>query len=241
MGGPSPWVPPDTRVTRGGVTLSARMWAALEDAYTAAGLDPARFLAVSKGSWVKPDPTSGTTHAGGGAADLRVTVLPTWARANLCGRLVVELRTRLGLPVWYRDEAHGGFAPHIHAIMRDEPGLSSGARWQVGEATAGRDGLTRGGPDYHPRPTWVPYVYPPDPGGQLPSPIPPLPSTPIREESPMLVRALTGTWWLLTGGHLSSLDGQTASNARAAGVPAFEVATPEAWANLARTYPVVKG
>lgn len=231
MGSPAPWVPPDTRITRDGQTLSARMWAALEDAYTAAGLDPARYLAVAKGSWAGSSQASGTTHAGGGAADLRVTALPGWARANLCGRLVVELRTRMGLAVWYRDEAHGGFAPHIHAVMCDEPGVAPSALWQVRKANAGRDGLKRGGPDYHPRPTWVPYVYPPPPTTPIP---------PIREESPMLVRALTGSWWLLTGGHLSSIDGTTMQNARNAGLPAFEVATKEAWDNLARTYPVVR-
>lgn len=232
MGG---WIPPDERVTRDGVTLTARVWALLEDAYRAAGLDPARYLRVSKGSFLPPDPHSGSTHAGGGAADLRVVVLPTWARANLCGRLVTELRTRAGLAVWYRDEDHGGFAPHIHAIVRDEPALAPGARWQVVEANAGRDGLTSRGRDYHPRPAWVPYVYPP-----APTPPAPAPPHPITEESPMLVRALTGSWWLLTGGHLSSLDGQTAANARAGGIPSFEVATQAAWDNLARTYPVVK-
>ena len=111
------------RVTRGGKTLSARMWAFLEEAYHAAGADPARYLYVGQGSFRADDPTpaSGTTHNGGGAADLRVWNLPDAVQANLCEKLVRELRRRGGC-AWFRDEAHGGFAPHIHVILRDEPG-----------------------------------------------------------------------------------------------------------------------
>lgn len=154
------WPPASEKVTRGGETLSARMWAALEDAYRAADLDPAVYLVVTHGSWDHYS-GSGSTHDGGGAADLRTWNLPASARENLCGRLVTELRRRCGLAVWYRDSTHGGMDPHIHVLLRDEPGLASGATWQVGEADAGRNGLSSGGPDYHPRPTWVPFVYPP--------------------------------------------------------------------------------
>lgn len=150
------------RVTINGKTLSARMWAMLEDAYRAAGADPAKYLYVGQGSFRADDPVpaSGTTHNGGGAADLRVWNLPDAVQANLCEKLVRELRRRGGC-AWFRDQEHGGFAPHIHVILRDEPGLSSSAAWQCEEYDAKRDGLTRGGPDYGPRPTWVPFVYPP--------------------------------------------------------------------------------
>jgi len=159
--------PATPRVTRGGKVLSARMWAMLEDAYRAAGADPARYLHVGQGSFRADDPVpaSGTTHNGGGAADLRVWNLPATVQANLCEKLVRELRRRGGC-AWFRDEEHGGFAPHIHVILRDEPGLSESAAWQCREYDAKRDGLTRGGPDYGPRPTWVPFVYTP-PGGAV--------------------------------------------------------------------------
>ncbi len=145
--------PATPRVTRDGKTLSARMWAYLEASYRAAGADPARYLHVSQGSYRADDPVpaSGTTHNGGGAADLRTWNLPDAVQADLCRRLVVELRRRGGC-AWYRDDAHGGFAPHIHVILRDEPGLSSSAAWQCREYDAGRNGLTGGGRDYHPRP-----------------------------------------------------------------------------------------
>lgn len=224
--------PAGQKITRGGQTLTARMWSMLEDAYTAAGLDPARYLQVSQGAYKAGGgaSASGSTHDKAGAADLRTSVLPASASPDLYGALVSELRKRGGC-AWFRDQAHGGFSPHIHVIMRDESPLSSGAAQQVRDYDAGRNGLSNGGPDYHPRPPWTPYAYPP---------VPSLPTSPILEEHPMLVRALTGSWWLLTGGHLSSIDGQTQANARAAGIPAFEVATQQAWDNLARTYPVVK-
>lgn len=151
-------LPASTRVTRGGETLTARMWAALEDAYIAAGMDPGTYLVVTHGSWDHYS-GSGSTHDGGGAADLRTWNLPSSVRADLCRVLVVELRKRCGLAVWYRDATHGGMDPHIHVIMRDEPGLASGAVQQVRDADAGRNGLSSGGPDYHPRPDWTPYVY----------------------------------------------------------------------------------
>lgn len=224
--------PAAQRITRNGQTLTARMWQFLDDAYAAAGLDPDRYLTVTQGSYKAGGgaAASGSTHDAAGAADLRTRDLPASARANLCERLVVELRKRGGC-AWYRDEAHGGMSAHIHVILRDESPLSSGAATQVRDYDAGRNGLSNKGPDYHPRPASTPYVYPP---------VASLPPHPITEERPMLVRALTGSWWLLTGGHLTSLDGGTANNARAAGVPAFEVATQSAWDNLARTYPVVR-
>jgi hypothetical protein len=147
---------PTRRVTRQGQTLSARTWAALEDAYRAAGLDPKKHLYVTKGAWKATSASSGSTHNGAGAADLRVWILPSSAQANECKRLVVELRRR-GLVAWYRGPNRGGFDPHIHVIHRDEPGISEAAAFQVREYQAGRDGLSRGGPDYHPRPEWAPF------------------------------------------------------------------------------------
>lgn len=147
-------------VTRNGETLTAYAWSSLEAAYAAAGLDPSRYLVVVQGSHGSGGAAaSGSTHDAGDTADLRTRDLPSWARADLCRVLVVELR-RLGWCAWFRDAAHGGFTgEHIHAVYRwAVPPLSSGARWQVGEYDAGRDGLSSGGRDYHPRPAQSPYV-----------------------------------------------------------------------------------
>lgn len=193
----------------GPVTLSARVWALLEDAYRAAGLDPARFLVVTQGSWSSGS-LSGSTHQGGGAADLRTWNLPSAAQANLCRDLVVAIRERGGLSTWFRGPDHGGFAPHIHVIVRDEPALASGARWQVDEANAGRNGLSRGGPDYHPRPPWTPFTWPP------------APTTPARRHTVIVIRQ--GSRFRLIAGDRAV--GVSEADARAfagAGVPTVSV------------------
>jgi len=144
----------------GPVTLTARVWALLRDAYKAAGL-PDTALVVTQGSW-HHGAQSGSTHDGGGAFDLRVWNLP----AAKVEPLVVELRRR-NVCAWKRDAAHGGFQPHIHGIVRDEADLSRGARDQVVSYDRGRDGLSAAGPDYHPRPAQHPFVY-----AQPPAPYP---------------------------------------------------------------------
>lgn len=161
--------PAGQKVTRNGQTLTARMWSMLEASYAAAGL--AGRLEVSQGSYKNGSgaSASGSTHDGAGAADLRVVNLPSSARANLCERLVTELRRRGGC-AWYRDEAHGGMSPHIHVILRDEGPLSSGAAQQVRDYDAGRNGLSNKGADYHPRPKQETYRYPPT-GGDTDMPL----------------------------------------------------------------------
>jgi hypothetical protein len=139
------------------------MWSMLEASYAAAGLDPDTYLVVTQGAYKAGGgaAASGSTHDAGGAADLRTWNLPGSAQADLCRAVVVELRRRGGC-AWYRDQAHGGMDPHIHVILRDEPGLSSGAASQVRDYDAGRNGLSNKGPDYHPRPDQHPYTYPPE-------------------------------------------------------------------------------
>lgn len=158
------YLPAGQKVTRpspnGPVTLTARVWALLADAEKAVGLKPGTIV-VTQGSW-HHGAQSGSTHDGGGAFDLRVWNLP----AAKVEPLVVELRKR-NVCAWKRDKAHGGFDPHIHGIVRDEAGLSSGAAWQVREYDAGRDGLSAGGRDYHPRPPQHAFVY-----GDPPAPYP---------------------------------------------------------------------
>jgi len=131
--------------------LSPRVLDLLAAAYRAA-LVPATKRWISQGSW-HHGPNSGSTHDGGGTGDIGHLWRYTPAEID---RLILELR-KVGAVAWLRDEDHGGFAPHIHFIVRDEPGLSGGARWQIAEYDAGRNGLTKAGPDYHPRPAWRPF------------------------------------------------------------------------------------
>lgn len=130
--------------------VSPRVLALVNAAYEAAGIPLARRW-ISQGSY-NAGVNSGSTHLGGGAADLRTWNLTRDERA----RLINELRKRGGI-AWYRDATHGGFENHIHVIVRDEPDLSTGAAWQVSEYDAGRDGLASRGRDYHPRPDWAPF------------------------------------------------------------------------------------
>jgi hypothetical protein len=141
-----------------GIELSDTFLALIRDAAKAAGIDPAKVV-ITQGSWHK-GALSGDTHNGNGAADIRVWNLPS----GLLEKFVVELRRRGGI-AWLRDRAHGWTSgDHIHVIWRDAKGLSSGAKWQVAEYDKGHDGLSRRGPDYHPRPKQYRFVVKPKVG-----------------------------------------------------------------------------
>lgn len=136
-----------------GERLHWRVLALVRDAYRAVGLDPDKYLWVSQGSY-SGGSLSGGTHLGNGAADLRVWNLPS----SKVEPLVVELRRR-NCAAWKRDQAHGGFAPHIHLIVKDAGDLSPSAKWQVGQYDQGKNGLAKVGPDYHPRPRQIRYPW----------------------------------------------------------------------------------
>lgn len=162
------WVPADTKVTKPGpngpVVLTARVWAILAEVEKRAGLKPGT-LVVTQGSYRPKTAYSGTVHTGGGTLDVRV-----WNITHDAAMKVVAGFRGFGDPAWYRDKEHGGFDPHIHVVVADEPDLSASAAWQVREYKAGRDGLTSQGPDYHPRPaTTEVFVYPANP---VPPPAP---------------------------------------------------------------------
>lgn len=137
------------RIPRNGQRLTRRVNALIDVAADAAGLNPADVVCV-QGSWSDGSKSAGT-HSGGGAFDLRVWNLPS----SKIDDLVYQLRKRCGGPVWLRDQAHGGFDPHIHGIVRDEAGLSAAARQQVQDYDRGLNGLASKGRDYHPRPAWA--------------------------------------------------------------------------------------
>lgn len=148
------------RVTKNGKTLSARVWSLLDDAKRAAGLPPGA-ARVMQGSWSGGVKASAGTHNGGGAFDLSVAGL---TRAQQL-RLVDELRRR-NVAAWLRSPEFGWPArlggAHIHGIVRDEPGLSVGARAQVTAYRLGRNGLAGGRKDPHHRPPALRYVTPGD-------------------------------------------------------------------------------
>lgn len=143
----------------GPVVLAKRVRALIDSAAKEAGLPSP--VAYSQGSYRPVTPYSGTTHHGGGAADVRVWNIP----AAKIEPFVVALRKRNAI-AWYRTESQG-FARHVHLIVADEPDLSTGAKWQVSDWKRGGNGLsgTHAGPDYHPRPVprswpWEPPAYP---------------------------------------------------------------------------------
>lgn len=107
-------------------------------------------LYVVQGSYNTSVGASAGTHDGGGAIDLSVSGIDV-------ARTVLVLR-QVGFAAWYRPARPGVWGAHIHAIAIGDSELSSGARAQVQDYYAGRDGLAGDGPDNGPRlnpiPTW---------------------------------------------------------------------------------------
>lgn len=137
------------RVERGGIILSERVWALVEDAQRAAAVFPR----VVQGSW-HAGSLSGGTHAGGGAFDLGTAHLPEEsALAQL-----YQLRRR-GVAAWLRSPEYGwtSSGDHIHGIVRDEPGLSKAAAAQVRAYDLGLNGLASKRPDPFTRVEWTPF------------------------------------------------------------------------------------
>ncbi len=104
---------------------------------------------------------SAGTHDGGGAVDISVVGL-SWGQIQ---ELVLCLR-EVGFAAWYRESRPGVWVAHIHAIRLDDAEASSGARGQMADYRARRDGLAGNGPDNGPRlspiPVWPvprPWVY----------------------------------------------------------------------------------
>lgn len=147
--------PASPRITKpgpnGDVVLSARVWALVAEVEKRAGLKPGTIV-VTQGSFRPRTTYSGTVHTGGGTLDIR-----TWNIGHDAALRVVAAFRGFDDPAWYRDKDHGGFDPHIHVVVADEPGLSASAQWQVIDYRAGYNGLSGSshGPDYHPRPEKV--------------------------------------------------------------------------------------
>jgi hypothetical protein len=141
------------KVTRNGKTLTTRVWGLLDDARSHAELPPGTAY-VMQGSWSGATASAGT-HTGGGAFDLSVRGLTEKQQL----RLIWHLRRR-NVCAWIRSPKYGWPSrlggPHIHGIVRDEPGLSSSARAQVVKYDRKQNGLAQNNPDPHKRPKQYP-------------------------------------------------------------------------------------
>lgn len=149
-------VDPDEPVTRGGQTLTARVWALIADVEDELGLH----LDVVQGGFKKGTgaAASGSTHDVGDVFDLRARNVPRDRQVDV----VVAFRRR-NVCMWLRDPAHGWTetGPHFHGVTRDSAaGLSAAAQWQVDEYDRGRNGLSgaSSAPDPFPRPAQHPYA-----------------------------------------------------------------------------------
>lgn len=96
---------------------------------------------------------SAGTHDGGGAVDIRAKTL----NAAQVGEAVNILR-KVGFAAWHRLPSEGNWPEHIHCIAIGCPDLSRGAKNQVADYKAGRNGLANNGPDNGTR-AWVNWTW----------------------------------------------------------------------------------
>lgn len=92
---------------------------------------------------------SAGTHDGGGAVDIRARDLTPAQRST-----VVKVTRQVGFASWLRTPAQSDWPYHVHCEAVGDPDLSSGARAQVADYMAGRNGLASKGKDDGPR-NWV--------------------------------------------------------------------------------------
>lgn len=122
-----------TRITFRGVTLSTRT----RDMILAAEKILGWQLVLTQGSYNKGGVTaSAGTHDGGGAVDVRARDLTDAQKTAV----VVALR-QVGFASWHRLPSEGNWVEHIHSIAIGDAELSAGAKAQVADYKAGRNGL----------------------------------------------------------------------------------------------------
>lgn len=134
------------RVYRDGKTLNQRTLDMLNCAEARLGYK----LYVTQGSYNGGGVSaSAGTHDGGGAID--IVGVDNWDE-------VVRALREVGFAAWHRTPDQSDWVHHIHAIAIGDAELSSGARNQVSDYYAGRNGLASGarddGPRLSPIPTW---------------------------------------------------------------------------------------
>lgn len=117
-------------------------------------------LYCHQGSYNTAVSQSAGTHDGGGAID--VSIRPLNSSTNRAEEIVKVLR-QFGWAAWWRHPWQGDWGDHIHAVECGNRLLSDGARWQVEEYKAGRNGLASRSADDGPRIELVARAYPPLP------------------------------------------------------------------------------
>jgi hypothetical protein len=97
---------------------------------------------------------SAGTHDGGGAVDV-------WGKGTSDATTVTNAMRKVGFAAWFRTPSQGNWGYHVHAIAIGDPELSRGARNQVADYLAGRNGLANDGRDTFTRSyvgiTWEEY------------------------------------------------------------------------------------
>lgn len=136
------------------ILLNRRMAAAVDAVHSRLG---GTTLTIVQGAYMARAGGGAVDSAGyhdeGGCLDWRVWDL---ASKGLQLDQVIRALRSVGWAAWHRDQAHGGMDEHIHGVLLDDRDAASGARWQMGEYRAGRDGLASAGRDYHWRPRPIP-------------------------------------------------------------------------------------
>jgi hypothetical protein len=139
-----------TRVSFDGFTMDART----RDMVVAARVVCVAPLVITQGCYNNGAVSaSAGTHDGGGAVDIRAKTLT----AAQVGEAVNILR-KVGFAAWHRLPSEGNWPEHIHCIAIGCPDLSSGAKSQVADYKAGRNGLANKRADNGPR-TWVNWTW----------------------------------------------------------------------------------
>lgn len=113
-------------------------------------------LSITQGSYNAGGVSaSAGTHDGGGVIDIKIPTGATWQATVLAGRYA-------GWCAWYRSEAEGPWPAHIHAVLRGNDKLSSGAARQVEDYKKGLNGLANHNEDTQPRPVGavLDFLYP---------------------------------------------------------------------------------
>ncbi|CAF1546384.1 unnamed protein product [Rotaria sordida] len=143
--------PPASDYTRKiwrGVTLNQRTIEMIKRAevYMVEMGKPGFQFSFSQGSYSSRVPGSAKTHDGGGAVDIRTSVVNN--NKQVVDTMVVAMR-KAGFAAWSRGRVADTFQnnKHIHAIAIGDVRASAAAKNQVASFKRGRNGLKGDGPD----------------------------------------------------------------------------------------------